>query len=322
MNKSAKKYFNIIFICISVTYLYFISGCASREAKPIILNDSTLYYPSTFEKENFNGILLANKISKKTSKPIKQGTIFKLDEKAKLYAVIPNDFSKDKTLMFHIDWIDPGGNSFYRKQIDISPEDSIDKLMSSISLSPQKRSQGYYTVRLYLFRELIAEKNFRLLDSTNYFKTVKDDIKLKVKQSATKESKKEIQKIKKVPEKISADILLCKKISEKTGKPIGAGIEFTIKEKAKVKAVVSFNKQDVKTNEQMKFYFEWIGPDGKSFYKKRIVYTTSSPTFTLTNSISISPEKRIPGIYEVRIIYKKKIIAEKKFELTDQAQQK
>lgn len=314
-NKSTKKYFTIILSCFVTSFIIFTSGCSTRESKPIVLADSTLYYQSTIEKENFNGILLANKISKKTGKPIKPGTTFKLDEKAKLYAVIENNFSKDRKLMFHIDWLDSRGNSLYRKQVDIAPKDSISTIASSISLSPRKRFQGNYTVRLYLFRELIAEKNFRLLDSANYFSIVKDEIRSKVKQSDKNESKKKIQKVKKAAEQISADILLCRKISKKTGKPIGAGTEFTIKEKEKVKAVVSFNKPDVKTNEQMKFYFEWIGPDGKSFYKKRIVYTTSSPTFTLTNSISISPEKRIPGIYEVRLIYKKKIIAEKKFEL-------
>jgi hypothetical protein len=82
-----------------------------------------------------------------------------------------------------------------------------------------------------------------------------------------------------------------------------------------VKAVVSIEKQDIKTNEQMKFYFNWIGPDGKSFYKKRIVYTTSNPFFTISNSISITPEKRLPGKYKLRVSYSKKIIAEQKFEL-------
>ncbi|MCK7520722.1 MAG: hypothetical protein MZV64_24990 [Ignavibacteriales bacterium] len=81
---------------------------------------------------------------------------------------------------------------------------------------------------------------------------------------------------------------------------------FTIKDKAKVKAVVSIEKQDIKTNEQMKFYFEWIGPDGKSFYKKRVVYTTSNPFFTISNSISITPEKRQPGNYTLQSNFSQK----------------
>ena len=105
------------------------------------------------------------------------------------------------------------------------------------------------------------------------------------------------------------------RVSKKTGKPIGSGTTFTIKDSAKVKAIVSFEKQEIKTNEQMKFYFNWIGPDGKVFYKKRVVYTTSNPSFSISNSIAITPEKRQPGIYTVQIVFRKKIIAEQKFEL-------
>jgi len=71
----------------------------------------------------------------------------------------------------------------------------------------------------------------------------------------------------------------------------------------------------------MKFYFDWIGPDGKSFYKKRVVYTTSNPFFTVSNSISISPEKRQPGTYTLQVTFRKKIIAEQKFELVAQTKQ-
>ena len=219
--------------------------------------------------------------------------------------------------MFHIDWIDSAGNSFYKKRIDISPNDSLESITSSISISPQKRKTGNYSVRLYLFRELIAEKKFQLVksitDSTIVKKKSKSEIKNKpekkvmVKKTIT--PKVEIENIK-------ASIILCRKVSKKTGKPIGADTTFTIKDSANVKAMVSIEKQDIKTNEQMKFYFEWIGPDGKSFYKKSVVYTTSNPIFTISNSISITPEKRQPGTYTLQVSFRKKIIAEQKFELT------
>ncbi len=74
--------------------------------------------------------------------------------------------------MFHIDWIDSTGNSLYKKRIDLSPSDSSSRIISSISLSPPKRKVGEYIVRVYLFRELIAEKKFQLVelntDSHNY----------------------------------------------------------------------------------------------------------------------------------------------------------
>jgi hypothetical protein len=111
---------------------------------------------------------------------------------------------------------------------------------------------------------------------------------------------------------------LCKKLSKKTGKPIGVDSIFVIGEKANIKAVVNIEKSQVKADEQMKFYFEWIGPDNKTFYKKKIEYSTGDSTFTITNSISISPEKRQPGTYTLQVIFRKKIIAEQKFELTAQ----
>ncbi len=213
--------------------------------------------------------------------------------------------------MFHIDWIDSSGNSFYKKRIDISPSDSSNWITSSISISPQKRQTGNYTVRLYLFRELIAEKRFQLVESINDSATVKK----KIKSGDERIKKEKTIKPKVISESIKASLVLCRKVSKKTGKPIGEATTFTIKDEAKVRAIVNVEKKDIKTNEQMNFYFEWIGPDGKTFYRKKIVYTTSNPSFTISNSISITPEKRLPGNYNLRITYRKKTIAEKKFEL-------
>lgn len=320
-NKSTQKYLSYLPFCLVTIYMLSIPGCTSRESKPVTLADSTLYYSSTHEKLSFQGISLSNKISKKTGKPINPGTIFRLEEKVKLYASTANIFSVDEKLMFHIDWIDSGGNSFYRKRIDISPEDSVSMITSSISLSPQKRLQGNYTIRLYLFRELVAEKKFQLLDSAAYSLIVKEKSKAKLKQTTKIDFTSKITTVKKTSEPISVNVILCRKISKKTGKPIGAGTTFTIKEKANVKAIVNVTKPDIKTNEQMKFYFDWIGPDGKSFYKKRIVYTTSNPSFTISNSISITPEKRLPGNYTLKVTHRKKIIAEKNFTLVLPEQQ-
>jgi hypothetical protein len=161
-----------------------------------------------------------------------------------------------------------------------------------------------------LFRELIAEKNFHLVKSILESETVKKKNSSKKKIEVRKDIKPKIK-----TEIVKANIILCRKVSKKSGKPIGEGTIFTIKEKAKVKAIVNFEKQDIKTNEQLKFYFKWIGPDGKSFYKKRVVFTTSNPSFTISNSISITPEKRQPGTYILQVVFHKKIIAEQKFEL-------
>lgn len=313
------KYLSVIlFFSIILTSIY-LSGCASRDNSPRKLEDSTIIYPSKSEDGFYATITFSNKINKQTGKPINTDTLFVLKRNAKLIGIVDllNYKSvKQKSLMMHIEWLDSTGNSFYKKRIDFIPSDSSSSFTSSISITPQKRKVGKYLVRVFLFRELIAEKYFHLVhpreDSNNDKETV-------LTKNESQTEKKVINqnrvKLKAVEESITANMILCEKTSRKTGKPIGVGTSFTIKEKAKVKAIVSFEKPDIKTNEQMKFYFNWIGPDRKSFYKKRIIYTTSNPNFSLSSSISISPEKRIPGNYKIEIVYKKKNIAEQIFKL-------
>jgi hypothetical protein len=320
MSKTIIKYINLTILAIIITTTLFLtSGCSTRENSPIVLDDLTIVYPSKSPNGIYAKITFGNKISKKTGKPLKTGTVFRLQKKAKVYATIELMDYKSQSqneLMLHIDWLDSTGNSLYKKSFDISPTDSSSRVSSSISISPPKRKVGKYSVRVYLFRELIAEKKFQLVKSIPESETVK------TKNSSEKKIKSEknveVQKSTKPKVKteiVKANIILCRKVSKKSGKLIGEGTIFTIKEKAKVKAIVNFEKQDIKTNEQLKFYFKWIGPDGKSFYKKRVVYTTSNPSFTISNSISITPEKRQPGTYILQVVFHKKIIAEQKFEL-------
>ena len=319
MQNSTLKYKSALLFALLSTSALFLFGCASRENTPQRLDDATIIYPSKVSNGIYSTITLSNKISKKTGKPLKADTLFSLVEKAKLFAtfdLVNYKSSQQKSLMFHVDWLDSTGNSFYKKRIDFTPSDSCSNFTSSISISPAKRKVGKYLVRLFLFRELIAEKYFHLDNSVKDSNSVN---KKKIVKKKNVPEKKNLNKKKIKPEvtkeSLNASIILCKKLSKKTGKPIGAGEKFIVKEKSQVKAIVNFDKPDIKTNEQMKFYFNWIGPDGKIFYKKRIVYTTSNPSFSLTNSISITPEKRKPGNYKIQILYKKKIIAEQKFEL-------
>ena len=73
----------------------------------------------------------------------------------------------------------------------------------------------------------------------------------------------------KKPVGVVANITLCKKVG-KTGKRIGAGTSFTIKDKAKVYAFFDLKNQEKFTGKELMFHIEWMGPDGKSFYRKRI----------------------------------------------------
>ncbi len=66
---------------------------------------------------------------------------------------------------YQINWIDPNGSSFYRKKFEISPDDSITTLKSSISISPGKRPPGIYTFQISLFGKVLTEKKFELHNS-------------------------------------------------------------------------------------------------------------------------------------------------------------
>jgi hypothetical protein len=304
---------------LTIILLFFLTDCSDRVETPSIGENSTIIFPSKSTDGIEALIIFCKGISKKTGKQIKTDTVFSMNKKEKVYSLINlvnRDLNKDKVLMFHIDWLDSTGNSLYKKRIDLASSDTTSILTSSISVSPEKRKPGKYSVRVYLFRELIAEKYFHLVKSVNNSRNIKEkELTKKKNKPEKKDENQKSVKPKVIKESLKTSIILCKKISKKTGKPIGVDTIFTIREKAKVKAIVSFEKPEIKTNEQMKFYFNWFGPDGKIFYKKRIVYTTSNPIFSLSNSISISPGKRIQGNYKIQIVYKEKIIAEKKFEL-------
>ena len=319
-----KRKLSILFLIVLAQFAFY--SCSDRIETPTVEKDSTIVYISKSTDGISAQITFCNKISSKTGKPIGEGTVFSIKEKAKLVSVIDLkniSFHRSSGLMFHVDWIDPDENSFYKKRIDIQSGDSSSFITSSISLTPGKRKAGNYNLRVYLFRELIAEKKFQLVDAkSDSLTTEKTKLSINKKKSINKEVKKKAIKPKVKVENISANITLCRGVSKKTGKLLGVDSMFTIKEKRKVKAVVKIENHDIKTNQQMNFYFEWIGPDGKQFYKKKIVYTTSNPAFTISNSISIAPDKRKSGIYSLRVYYKKKIIAEQKFELVEKQIQK
>jgi phosphopantetheine adenylyltransferase len=242
-------------------------------------------------------ITLCRKINKKTGKLIGKGTTFTIDKKAKVNAVVHlenrNAFH-DSDLMFDIKWIGPGSKSFYKKHIEMSTDDSSSTIKSSISIPPERREPGLYSVQLYLFDELIAEKGFEL-------------------QAATEKVTVDIQQA--LVDNLSANITLYRKVSKKTGKMIGKGNVFTLKDKAKVRANVELVNIEKVKNQDLVFYLDWSGPNGKSFYKKQVDISKEDSTTTIKSSIKIPPDRRNPGSYNLRIYLFDSLIAEKSFEL-------
>jgi len=267
-------------------------GCSSRSELPAALADSTITYPAKIADDISAKITLCRNISKKTGKRIGVGTLFTIRENENVRAIVDleNIFkTSDRELMFHLDWINENGNSVFLKRIDLSPDDSSFTLISSLSISPEKRQPGEYNFRVYLFRELIAEKKFKLRPEYQY---TSSDV-----------------------ENILNKITLCRTIDKETGAPIGVDSVFIIKENGKVRAIADLKNLDVFGDRELKFSFDWMDESGKSFFRKEVDLTPDDSSSTVSSAVPISPNEKQPGKYILRLCFFDDLIAEKKFEL-------
>ena len=277
---------SLIALCILISV-----GCSDRSGSPVIESDSTIIYPSKNSEDVSAGITFYRKLSSKTGKLIGEGTVFTIQDKENVRATIDLEnlkFDGANILMFHVDWIAPDGNSIYQKRIDLSQNDSTSTLSSSISIPPDKRFPGTYTLKVYYFRELIAEKRFYLITE----------------EMALAEKKRNA---------ILADITFFSKVSKKTGKRSGEGTIFTAGQKEKVYAIVNLGNLPAEKDINLIFY--WKGPDGDSFYSKQINLAAGDTLTELQSSITIPSNKRSPGSYVFQVSHEDEIISEKNFEL-------
>jgi hypothetical protein len=91
--------------------------------------------------------------------------VFDMEEGAKVSAAITleNPYGRGgRPLPLHLVWINPAQKAAFRKMVEYVPNDSSNVLISNFGISPSKRVPGHYSLRVYLFRELIAEKFFEL----------------------------------------------------------------------------------------------------------------------------------------------------------------
>jgi len=266
------------------------TGCSSRYESPVEVDDSMVIYPAKDADGVLVKITFCRDESRKTDKRIGEGTDFTIMENENILALVDleNCFvNNNRDLMFHMDWIGANGKSFYSKRIDLSTKDSTSTIKSSISISPDRREAGEYMLRLYLFRELIAEKKFEILP--------------------------EFQLTDAYGERISTEITLYRKKSKKTGKLIGKGTDFTIRKKTNLRASIALENRFAYGNRELIFHLDWVDSEGKTFYSKEIILPPDDTTTTLRGSISIAPGKRQAGDYAVQIYLFRKPIGEKKF---------
>jgi hypothetical protein len=67
-----------------------------------------------------------------------------------------------RPLTFHFVWLNPEKKKLFKRMLEYTPNDSSQVLASSLTISPSKRAPGFYTIQVFLFRELIAEKILEL----------------------------------------------------------------------------------------------------------------------------------------------------------------
>lgn len=269
-----------------------LTACSDRMETPVLQDDGTIVYPAKHADDISATIILCSDVDKKTDERLGVGTVFTAREGANVRAYIDlkNRFVHDDLeLMFHIEWKKPDGNSFYMKRVDLFSDDSSTTIGSSISISPDLREPGEYSISVYYFRELIAEKKFEILPK--------------------------FELITEKGERIKANITLYRKTSKKTGKLIGEGTEFKIKENESVRANVDLENRFVYGQHELSFVLDWISSDGNSFYQKQIDLYPADSTASFYSAISISPDKREAGNYSLRLYLFDELISEKEFEL-------
>ena len=267
-------------------------GCTSRIETPIMDENSTLIYPPKNADDVSVKITFCRKIDKKTGNLVGEGTTFTITNKSKIQAVVEleNLFNNGKDeLMFHLDWVGPDDKSIFLKRILLSPDDSLSIIKGSISVSAETREPGKYKLKIYYFRELIAEKSFEL--------------------SPQPQLKELIEK------GFSIAITLCRSVEKKSGERIGVDSIFMIKGKSKVRAYYDLPGLVDLGNRELLFYFDWIDQNDSSFYKKQIVIDAEDTTSYIGSSISITPGKREPGNYTLQLYLFNELLAENKFEL-------
>ncbi len=296
-----RKLLNIVLIILSAIIL---GSCSTRNETPLINNDEGIILYAPKDTNGINAeIILYKGIDRITGRPLIARS-FMLANEGKVYTTVKLNnykFHNDEDLMFHIDWIDPDGNSIFMKRVDISKNDSSAEIKSAISIQPGKRDTGNYKFRVYLFRELIAEKNFRLSDYNV--------------DSADVFSNKQL-------DKISAEISLGKKYDKKKEIPVDTGSVFTIKDKAKVYAAINLLNKNLYKENELIGDINWCDSNDSSFFTKKINFSPYDESSEIRSAVSINNKSRQPGKYKLKVYLYGNLIGEKAFELIPEKKEK
>jgi hypothetical protein len=282
---------HIILLAVAVTFLIF-SGCADRVGEPD-LNGQLKIFKLKDGTSVVDNIQFGRKFESETGELIGENDKFIIMDEGWVQAIVSlseNVLEKDNLSMFHFDWISPSGYTTYLKREDHTLNDTLDYLKSAISLSPDVRSPGIYKLRIYYFREMIAEKSFELLPE---FDLSLYDL-----------------------EALAENLVVCKDTDRKTGEPSGINTEFIQSNDGSIWAIFKLENEIHFNQEELLFRFDWYkNGESSPFYSKDVDVLTMANVEFISSSLSTSPEKRYPGNYTVVLNVFGKPILQKDFAL-------
>lgn len=292
---------NIIIIGM---FVLLISGCSSRMDSPVINDeDGSVTYNPKDEAGITAEVLLYKGIDEDTGLPLTAGS-FTLGENSKVYAdvrLVNKNSHPDQNLMFHLDWIDPTGNSFFKKRIDLTSGDTLTELKSAISAETGRRDTGEYKFRVYLFRELIAEKRFSLtsynVDSAKIFSQHNSG-------------------------KITAQILTGSGYDKKIDMPEDTASVFTMKDDARIYAGIKLLNEDKYRGKDLEVDIAWTDPQDNSIFSKTIHFSPYDEIKPIRSSVSIGGNSREPGLYKLKVYLFGRLVNAKQFKLVKEKKQK
>jgi hypothetical protein len=280
--------FSFIVFIVAVAILQ--TGCSSREKQGIMNDEQTVLYSSKKENGLNVQVFVGRRMNKNSPAPFFCGPTFPLGKNERIHAMVEIDNHEKhigKEHMFHLEWIRPDNIRFFRKYEQLTVSDSTMSFSSSVSADG--REPGKYTVRVYHFRELIAEKYFTLVPAKEYYDSLVNFY--------------------------GAGITFCRKVDKETGDLIDPGSVFLSGEKRWVNAVGKFRNKPFFEEETLKFRMEWFDPEGKRIYNKLLDINHQDTGYIVRSSLKMHPDKRKPGVYQVKLFFFNILLAENNFTL-------
>jgi hypothetical protein len=109
-----------------------------------------------------------------------------------------------------------------------------------------------------------------------------------------------------------ASISFCSRVGKESGTLYGVSDVFTLRDEAKVYGVIDLT--NVRPGEELVLHVLWLTPDGRDAFLKRVVVKPDGPEARVETSLSLSPRRRDPGAYRLKVYLFRMLLAEKPVE--------